>query len=446
MIKYYINARIITLCDDDPFIENGYIKVSGTKITKVGSMSEYEASEPESGAEIEDVCGKILMPGMVCTHSHFYGQLIRGMAVGKRLRNWQQVLQDLWWDVDRAIDDDITNASAVMGLVEGVKCGVTTFIDHHASPAACTGSLDIIENAVKRIGARAVLAYEVSDRNGERSRKEGLLENERFIAKCAGRDENDTVRGMFGLHALYSLSPQTLAEAVEMEKPYDVGFHIHCAEDRADVVCSYKNYDKHVVEFLYEQGILKPKSILAHFVHTGSEEWDIVAGTGTTIAHNAQSNCSNGVGVCHVNEMLDKNVHVALGGDGFYYNLFEELKIAMLVQKLCNGPEALGGDKMKRLAFSNPYRVVENAFGIAAGKIAAGYQADFILLDYDNPTPLHAGNLMGHIADAFTGHVTDTIINGKRVVENGIVLGLDNAAFEDCRKQAARLEKRFAAI
>lgn len=446
MNKYYTNARILTMDDSNPFIESGYVKVEGNKIAQVGTMTDFAKSVPEAGAEIEDVNNKILMPGMVCTHSHFYGQLIRGMAVPRRLRNWQQILEDLWWEVDRCMDEDTIRASAIMGLVEGAKCGVTTFIDHHASPKACAGSLDILEEEVKRFGERAVLAYEVSDRNGEESRVEGLKENARFIAKCAGRGEDNTVRGMFGLHALYSLSEKTLLEAAEMEKAYNVGFHIHCAEDKADVVLAYRHYDMHPLEYLYKHGIVKEKSIFAHFVHTEPEEWAMIKEVGATIVNNAQSNASNGVGTCRVSEMLDSEIHVALGGDGFYYNLFEELKIAMLMQKTrYASPEAMTGAKLKALAFENPYRVVSQQFGVPAGKIEKGNLADFILVDYDNPTPLHGGNYMGHLADAFVGHVSDTIVNGKRIVENGIVLALENDDFKFCRAQAAKLEKRFAA-
>lgn len=445
MIQYYINARILTLDEQNYYIENGYVKVKGMKIESVGPMSIYQQMILEKEAKVEDVQGKIIMPGMVCTHSHFYGQLIRGMAVRRHLRNWQQVLQDLWWNVDRSLDEEMNYASALMGLTEGIKCGVTTFIDHHASPRCCPGSLDTLEQAAKEIGARAVLSYEVSDRNGEKSCKEGLEENLRFIEKCRGRNQSDTVRAMFGLHALYSLSERTLQEAAEMEKAYDVGFHIHCAEDKADVVCSYKNYDMHVVEKLEKMGILKKKSILAHFVHTDREEWGIVSRTGATVAHNPQSNASNGVGICPAEEMLNNGVHVALGGDGFYYNLFEELKIAVLLQKLkLAKPDGMSGAHVLKLAFENPYRVVENAFNISAGKITAGRQADFIMVSYDPPTPLHADNFIAHMTDAFTGNVTDAIVNGNRILKDNVVLHMPKDAYKICRKQAARLEKRFA--
>ncbi|MBP3484020.1 MAG: amidohydrolase family protein [Oscillospiraceae bacterium] len=445
MIKYYTNAKLISLDPSAPYLENAYLKTDGTKIAGIGDMQLFNTQAVEPDAELEDVKGKIIMPGMVCTHSHFYGQLIRGMAVHYRLRNWQNVLQQLWWNVDRALDEEMNYASAVMGLVEGVKCGVTTFIDHHASPSCCPGSLDILEEAVKKVGARAVLAYETSDRNGEQSCKEGLAENARFLEKCKGRGEADTVRGMFGLHALYSLSESTLKQAAEIESSFNTGFHIHCAEDIADVVGSYKAYDMHVVEYLYKMGILKDKSILAHFVHTGPEEWKLVAETGTTIAHNPQSNSNNAVGICPVDAMLRSGVHVALGGDGFYYDLFQELNIAMILQKLgSKNPGAMGGDLMTKLSFENPYRVVSQAFSMPAGQLKAGCAADFIMLNYIPPTPLHAGNIMSHITSAFTGHVSDTVINGKRVVKDGIVLGIsETEAFSNCRSQAKRLEEKY---
>jgi len=444
-MKYYTHGCILTMNPELPVIPDGFICVEGTQIHSVGSMSELPGTPDSSQAE--DMGGKILMPGMVCTHSHFYGQLIRGMAVQFTLRNWQQVLSRLWWNVDRCLDEEMTYASALMGLKEGLLCGVTSFVDHHASPSFCTGSLDILEQAVKQAGARAILSYEVSDRNGAASCKEGLLENVRFIEKCRGRDDKDTVRAMFGLHALYSLSTDTLHAAAEAEKPYNVGFHIHCAEDRADVVDAYRNYDMHTVEELLVCGIIREKTILAHFVHTQKPEWEIVRKAGASIAHNPQSNASNAVGICPVSDMLNDGVHVALGGDGFYYDLFQELNLAMLLQKLKTGdPRAMGSEQLQELAFTNPYRVISNAFGKSFGILKAGYQADFIAVDYDAPTPIHKNNYMSHLVSAFTGHVTDSVIAGRRIVQARTVLGLSPDTAEFCRRQAARLETAFRTL
>ncbi len=446
MITYYTNAKIITMNPQIPYVENGFIKVDGSRIARIGTMREYKPDLSEPGAANEDLHGKIIMPGMVCSHSHFYGQLIRGMAIRREIRNWQQMLSRLWWKVDRLLDQEMNYASAMMGLIEGVKCGVTTFVDHHASTPSAAGSLDRIEQAVKKVGARAILSYEVTDRNGPDHCREGLAENVRFLKKCQNRDEHDTVRAMFGLHALYSLSETTLRTAVEMEKPFDCGFHLHCAEGIGDVTASYERYDMHPLEFLHQLGIVKPNSILAHFVQTGSREWDIAAQTKVTIAHNVQSNLSNAVGICPVEEMLDRGVHVALGGDGFYYELFQELNMAILLQHLQQqNPGAMNADKVLQLGFSHPFRIVENAFNLPFGMLREGNQADCIMLDYNPPTPLHGENYLSHLTSAFMGHVTDAIVAGRRLLKNRTVLGVEEEAeLENCRNQAARLEAEFS--
>lgn len=434
----YINVKLITLNPECMYIENGFVKTVADKITAVGKMDDYTKTEDE---EEENAAGKILMPGLICAHSHFYGQLIRGLSMKKSMCNWQQILSRMWWNVDRALDEEMNYASAMMGLVEGVKSGVTTYVDHHASPSVCMGSLDTLESAVNDVGARAILAYEVSDRNGKTSADEGIRENVRFLKK--NRSAQDNVRAMFGLHALYTLSEETLKKAVEAEKDFDCGFHIHMAEDMADVADSYRLYDMSPAEKLLSAGIIKPGTMLAHVVNVKDRDMNIIKDAGAYVAHNVRSNTNNAVGTAPINKMMDMGIKVVLGGDGYDYDLFREYGFAAILQKLnLKDPTVFGNDKRQNFVFYNNFSFVSEKFDAPIGMIKEGNKADFIMLDYIPPTPMDGNNFMFHCENGFSGHVTDTIIGGKRIVKDRNLLTVDEEkTLYETRRQAQRLAK-----
>ncbi len=128
------------------------------------------------------------MPGNICSHTHFYGAFARGLYIpGPAPKDFPEILRRLWWTLDMALDDDGVLSSALVCLVDAIRNGTTTLFDHHASPMHIDGSLDIIAGAVEAAGLRAVLCYEVTDRNGPEGAAAGIAENVRFIkAQRAG--------------------------------------------------------------------------------------------------------------------------------------------------------------------------------------------------------------------------------------------------------------------
>lgn len=136
---------------DAPYYASGYLTVENGKIREIGPMAGYV--RPEDAAET-DLCGKVVLPGVIHSHSHFYGQFVRGIPLSTPMANWQQILGDMWWKVDKLLDDEMNYYSAMMGLIEGIEMGTTTYIDHHASPNHSIGSLECIEQAVREV-ARA---------------------------------------------------------------------------------------------------------------------------------------------------------------------------------------------------------------------------------------------------------------------------------------------------
>lgn len=435
-IAVYKNAKIFTMNDEAPYIESGYLSVQDGIITAVGSMRAY--SRPE-GAEEIDLNGMVVMPGVIHSHSHFYGQFVRGIPLSAPMRNWQQILGNLWWKVDKLLDDEMNYFSAMMGMIEGIQMGTTTYIDHHASPNHSLGSLERIEEAVLQIGARAVLAYEVTDRDGKELCENGIRENVQFIKAHRG-NRDGMVKGTFGLHASYTLGDETLERCAAEAAVLGTGFHIHVAEDQADVHDSYRRSDKHVVDRLNGFGILGGKTIAAHCVHVGPEQWRVFRENGTMVAHNIQSNMNNAVGIAPVWQMLQDNVCVALGGDGFTYDSFKELSIALIAQRAFNNdPRVMGGDAAERLLYKNNFKIASTFFH-HLGSLKSGNLADFIAIDYREPTPLNGNNLYSHLTGNFSGNVDTVVINGKVVLRHRELTTVDrDEVFAKCREHAARL-------
>lgn len=437
-IHVYKNAKIYTMDPGAPYIASGYLAVENGRIAAIGPMSGY--ARPEGAGET-DLHGMVVLPGVIHSHSHFYGQFVRGIPLSAPMANWQQILGNMWWKVDKLLDDDMNYYSAMMGLVEGIEMGTTTYIDHHASPNHSIGSLEIIEQAVKACGARAVLCYEVTDRDGRERCENGIRENVAFIRAHQG-DREALVQATFGLHASYTLDDDTLERCAAEAAALGVGFHIHVAEDRADVYDSYRRCDRHVVSRLAHFGILGEKTIAAHCVHVGPEQRAILRETGTMVAHNPESNMNNAVGVAPVWDMLQEGVCVGLGGDGFVYDSFKEVQIAAIAQRAFYGdPRVMGGDACERLLYRNNFRIAGTFFD-HFGALCAGNAADFIAVDYCAPTPLDGSNLFSHLTSNFSGHVDTVVVNGRMLKKDGRLTTIDREeVFAKCREQAERLWK-----
>ncbi|MGL4392487.1 MAG: amidohydrolase family protein, partial [Fusobacteriaceae bacterium] len=233
------NAIIITQDKNNPYIENGAILIQDDKIADIGLTLDLKVKY--QGAEFIDVGRKILMPGFINTHHHIYSSFARGMSNSRPTRNFDEILENLWWKVDKTLTNEDTKYSAYATLIESVKNGVTTVIDHHASPLAIEGSLKTIADVASEIGIRASLCYEVSDRDGLEIADKGIKENIEFI-KWAESQNSDMIRGLFGLHAAFTLSNETLEKCKNAMKDLNAGYHVHVAEGYSDLTFSLKNY------------------------------------------------------------------------------------------------------------------------------------------------------------------------------------------------------------
>jgi len=430
-------------------IPSGAILIEGDRIAAVGTVDELAAKHP--GVEHLNAGGRLVLPGLICAHTHFYGAFSRGMALpGDPAANFLEILDKLWWRLDKALWPEDVGYSALVCLVDAVRHGTTTLIDHHASQRSIAGSLDEIAAAVDTSGVRACLCYETTDRDGRDAMRAGIRENLRFLAVARARQQrgDERIAAAFGLHASLTLSDDTLRECLEAVDGEEVGFHLHVAEDKADVRDSLQKSGLRVVERLRKWGILGSNTIAAHCVHVDRIETEMLLDSGTMVVHNPRSNMNNAVGSADLPWMLHIGIPVGLGNDGFSNNMFSEMSAAYLVHKHATGdPRTLPADRVVGMAWANNARVARTFFpslGPAFGTLAQGAPADVILVDYDPPTPLSAGNLPWHLLFGVDGTGVDTTIVGGRVLMRRRELQtLDEAAImARARQLAANLWQR----
>jgi len=438
------NAILVTWGSENRLLPGHALKLEGDRIADLGPDSEMRAKYP--GVEMLDARGQLVMPGGICAHTHFYGAFARGMAIpGDPPKDFPEILERLWWKLDKALTLDDVRYSALVCLVDAVKHGTTTLIDHHASPNAIDGSLDVIAEAVERAGLRACLCYEVTDRDGLEKARAGIAENVRFIYETR-QDRNPRLAGTFGLHASLTLSDKTL-EACRVEAPGETGFHIHVAEHEADEYDSLKKSGTRVADRLEKFGLLGPRTITAHCVHIDYREAERLRATGTWVTHQPRSNMNNAVGAADVDGLLRAGVKVCLGNDGFSNAMWEEWKAAYLLHKVAHrDPRRAGGYTITQMAVTNNAALANVFFPQAPlGVLSPGAFADIIFVDYQPTTPLTAGNLPWHIIFGFeSSMVTTTICGGKVLMKDRQLLFLDEAEITaKSRELAKKVWERF---
>ena len=442
MTTRYENGIVVTLGPNNTVTWNGSVVTEGEKIVGVGDAAEMKARFPV--ADSVDCSGKIVLPGFICTHHHFYSTMARGMAIpGEPASNFVEILERLWWKVDRALDEEDILLSAQIPLIECIRNGTTTVIDHHASPGMRDGSLDLIEQAVREAGIRASLCYEVSDRNVMGG---GVEENERFIKKIGKGDGQ--VAAMMGLHASFTLTDETLERCVGVARDAGVGCHVHVAEDLADREDSLQKYGMPIVHRLDKMGVTGEKSLFIHCVHIDEAEMDLIASTNTCVVHNPESNMNNAVGVTKLFELLKRNILVGLGTDGMSSDMLSQMRCAYLLHRLANSDPRVAFLEAPKLLLWNNADICERQFGIRLGEIAEGRPADLAILDYRPPTVLSEANFLGHLIFGLVDATVDTTVcKGKILMRGKKILSMDEERVAArSRELAPEMWQRLAAL
>ena len=441
MPEYRIdNICIFTNDQNNTVIQDGALVFSSGKIVDLGPApviqkryAQYESIDGE---------GRLCMPGWINTHMHLYGTYARGLVLQKAPADFPEILNELWWRLDKALDDEAVLYSALVPAVTAIRHGVTAIIDHHASPYAIDGSLDRIEEALLQAGLRAVLCYELSDRDGVDKFAAGLAENERYIKK-RDREGGEQFAATIGLHSAFTLSDQSLQKTAALGKALHKGFHLHLAEGKVDN--AFAEHGISSTERLHRFGILGDQTLAAHAVHISEQDMELLADTDTMAVHNPQSNMNNAVGRAPLFEMLSKGILIGLGTDGMSASLTPEMRAALLIHKHELADPSVGWNEISTMVLKNNAGIYERMSGLKCGQLQKGYPADLILLDYFPPTPLNASNIWGHVIFGISDAVVDTtIVNGKILMKNKQMIRLDEQRIAArSRELAERVWKKF---
>ena len=417
------------------------IVIEGAKIASVGEGAAGEGP----GETCLDLHGKIVAPGLVCSHNHFYSGLARGiLAHIEPSTDFVSHLSNLWWRLDRAIDEEILHYSALVCAVEAVRCGCTAVIDHNASPSFIAGSLDVIRSCFEKVGLRGILCYETTDRNGPEELQKGIEENIRFAQKIEQEKKTGVdirlVEAMIGGHAPFTLPDEGLHALGQAVKDTGRGFHVHVSEDRFDPSFSHRRYNKDVLQRLDEFGLLDEKAILAHGIHLTDHDAEILTRRRSFVAHNCRSNMNNHVGY---NSRLPDLLNITLGTDGIGSDMIAETQNAYYKHRDSGGvltPNDYAGFLHNGNAILARY--FENNFG----RIEEGYTADLTIFDYESPTPLVNDNVAGHLIFGLSSrHVGTVIINGRIVMANRKLPWDTEEVFAQARAAAEKLWHRMDA-
>ncbi len=438
------NGRVITRNPETPFLENGCIAMEGGIISEIGETTAMKTVYP--GADFIDAKGGVIMPGLINAHNHIYSAFARGLSIrGSNPTNFLEILDGLWWTIDRNLLLPDTAASADCTFIDCIENGTTTIFDHHASYGEIEGSLFAIAESAKRFGVRANLCYEISDRDGRDKMRAAVQENVSFI-RHAKANGSGMLAGMMGMHAPFTLSDESLSYCLS-EKPADAGVHIHVAEGIEDVHSSLKLHGKRPVFRLHDFGMLGKKTICGHCTHVNEAEMDLLAATGSMVAHNPESNMGNAIGCPPSLRMYQKGILIGLGTDGYTNDMLESYKVANLLHKhsLCDPTVAWG--EIPGMLFDNNRKMAEVFFGQTFGILAPGACADVIALDYTPQTPMTSANINSHVLFGMSGpRVATTIINGEVKMLDRELIGIDKeAVLAHCRERASDLWKRINA-
>ena len=431
------NATLVTFWASKPFLTDALIAIEGKTIIDFGRVGKL--IDRYQDADTLDVEGRIVMPGLVNAHTHLRRTLARGMPVrGAPPRSFPEMQESTWWRLDRALSQEDNQWGARVGLLDSVRAGVTTVIDHHSSPAAIPGSLDSVRQAFAEVGVRGSLSYAVTDRYGERASRAGIEENRRFIERYKS-ERSEMMAGLFGLDSSASLSDQTLDRAVSVANELGCGFHVHVAEDGTDLENTRLHFGTTPVERLASKGVLKEGSLAVHCVHLEEDDYRHLKKSGARCVLNPQSNADSGAGAADVSRIRGAGIPTALGTDGFTASVLEEFRAAALLQRVLGRRSSEANREAFQTAFVGNAVLATKLFGPTVGKIKPGARADLLVLDHRPATPLAVENLAEHVSFGLSrAPVYAVVINGKLVFQQGVFPGLDEPRIRARAREAAK--------
>lgn len=417
------DATIITMDKERRVLKNFSIGIEDGRIREIAPRVEGEAESVIDGK------GKLVIPGLINTHTHLSMTLLRGVADDLPLTQW---LNEEIWPIEAKLEDKHVYAGALLGCLEMIKSGTTLFNDMYFS-------VDKIAKAVKESGIRGALSLAIIDL-GDAERADRLLkESEKIVRTYKGEER---IMPFYGPHAPYTCSEETLVKVKEKAERDGVGIHIHVAETEDEVKNLKEAKGMRPFEYLDKIGFLGKNVVAAHSVWASGKEMEVLKKRGVKVSHNPVSNMKTAAGTAPVAEYVKRGISVSLGTDGAASNnnldILEDMKICALLHKVV-GKDASLVPAEKVLEFAT----IEGAKALGLedelGSIEVGKRADLAILDLAKPSLTPLFNPVSHVVYAANGADVDTVIvDGKIVMQNRKVVTLDEGKVLELGREAAR--------
>ena len=426
-VKAIINANIY---DYHSLRPGSYVLFDG-QIREVGSMADFPGSD-----EILDAKDGMLLPGMVVGHAHVYGAFLRGITLPYNPESFREILKQLYWRLDGGLDLESTYHSARVFGLEHIKYGVTTILDHHASGTAIRGTLAQLKKGIcDETGMRGVFCFETSDRFDV---DDCIAENLEFAGQ-----RGPNFAGMFGMHASLSVSQETLRRISEVLG--DIAVHVHVGESLEDEELSVEHYGRRIVQRFDDFGLLNQNSLLAHCVNIDETEARVIAERGCTVAMNVLSNMNTSVGLPNHALFKEHGIRAVVGNDSLGVNLASDYRATLYSQHLRQKSawRFSYGDLLQ--CIRNVYDYAGELLNIKLGRIEPGYEADLITVPYLPSTPMHEGNIFGHMVDGVFAMFRPSNVwcAGRQLVSDYQTGMRESEIYAGARKAAGQVWKRI---
>jgi len=424
-----VNGLVVTMDPEYRIFENGAIAVKDGEIIGIGKTAEFQ--DIYTATQVIDATGKLVLPGLINTHTHSPMTIFRGYADDLHLKEW---LYDHIFPIESEfVNPENVRTGTRLAIAEMLLSGTTTFNDMYYY-------VDEMARVVDQVGVRAVLTESLIDFSAPNnpSPEHCIKMSEELIKKW---EHHPLITIGVSVHALYTTSPEVIKKGKELADKYNLPFNIHVAETRGEYDLTQKEYGMTPVEFLDSIGVLGPNVIAAHSVHLTAGDIDIYARHGVGVAHNPQCNMKLASGVAPVPAFLNAGVKVGIGTDGVASNndldLFDEVRSAAFIHKLnSNDPTVLDAQTALEMITIGGARVL--GLDDKIGSLEVGKRADIIILDMDQPHAHPVYNIYSLIIYSLRGSDVETVmVDGRLMVQNRKLVTLDLDRLYDKVEQLA---------
>ena len=423
-------------------IKNGYLIVP--KSNKIGiekrnifikdGIIKFERNF-EKTDKIIDAQNRVIFPGFLNAHHHIYSCLSKGIPAETPFKDFLGTLENLWWKLDRALDEESVLLSTVLTLQDCIRNGVTTVFDHHISANYIENSLESMGDVFEDFGLNGVLCFETSNRNGKDVFERSLQENIRF---CQKYKKSENLKGMIGMHALLTLDDLNLKKISQTTAGCPI--HCHIAEGEIDEIQSLEKYGKTVIERLDEFDLLRNNSLLVHASNISEKEMEILKDKNIFIAQAIDSNMNNALNIANISKLINSGIETTIGTDGMTSNILKALKNSFLFTKFQNKNPDIGFPEMTSLLL-NSFKI-KTSFGFPLG-IKENETADIVIFDYVPATPFDESTFLGHFIYGITESQARWVIKKNEILMENFQLNLTKKYEELIQKRIEISERLF---